>query len=204
MDYIAVLTYEHLDNGLFLTSFARQLAHKKKRGIILHESSEYTERIIQTGVMRADATIRCLKELNHRLVALFADEGISTIALNGHQKKMIYVEVEKDQKRLDVNFSVLDKLAKEPVILISALGATGPGEIIEPISISEAASIFQKYYDLPLIDIFSTKENSEVIVEDLPMTLVPTECEPEFLKQNIPSSFHDFKSPIRLQSPSTF
>ena len=202
MDYIAVLSYEHLDNGLFLTSFARQLAQKKKRGIILHESSEYTERIIQTGVMRDEATIRCLKELNHRLVALFADEGISTIALNGHQKNLFQVATNK--KSIDVNFSILDKFPPEPVILISALGVTEPERNTEPISISEAASNIQKYYNLSFIDLFSTKDNSEIIVDDLPLTIIPSECDTEFLKQNIPSSFHDFESQIRLQSPSTF
>lgn len=202
MDYIAVLSYEHLDNGLFLTSFARKLARKKKRGIILHESSEYTERIIQTGVMRDEATIRCLKELNHRLVALFADEGISTIALNGHQKNLFQVETNK--KRIDVNFSILDNFPPEPVILVSALGVTKAERNTEPISISEAASSIQKYYNLSLIDLFSTKENSEIIVDDLPLTIIPSECDTEFLKQNIPSSFHNFESQVRLQSPSTF
>ncbi len=74
MDYIAVLDYEHLDNGMFLTAFAKALSQQKSRGIILHGDSEYTERLIQTGIMREEATIRAMKDLNHRLVALFADE----------------------------------------------------------------------------------------------------------------------------------
>ena len=200
MDYIAVLSYEHLDNGLFLTSFAKALAQKKKRGIILHESSEYTERIIQTGVMRDEATIRCLKELNHRLVALFADEGIATIALNGHQKELI-CSTEGD---IDLNFSILEKLPKEPVILISALASTRPNKSIAPAPVSFIAETIRTHYNLPYIELFSTIENSEIIVENLPHLMIPSQQKEDFLAQNVPSSFHNYSGQIRLQSPSTF
>ena len=200
MDYIAVLSYEHLDNGLFLTSFAKALAQKKKRGIILHESSEYTERIIQTGVMRDEATIRCLKELNHRLVALFADEGVSTISLNGHQKELIST----DQNSLDINFAILEKLPQEPVILISALAARRPDQHAEPVPVSLIAEKIRSNYNFSYIELFSTRDNSEIIVDDLPQIIRPSDQSKDFLEQNVPSSFHDFTGRVRLHSASTF
>lgn len=200
MNYIAVLSYEQLDNGLFLTSFARTLAQKKKRGIILHEASEYTERIIQTGVMREEATIRCMKELNHRLVALFADEGISTIALNGFQKKMIQM----NQDNFEIDFSILDKLPLEPVLLLSALAFNEPDKRIEPISISDVAEEIRKNYSLPYIELFSINQNSEIIDENLPQIVTPSDSKIETLEQNIPSSFRNYDQEIRLHSPLTF
>lgn len=200
MNYIAVLSYEHLDNGLFLTSFAKALAQKKKRGIIIHEASEYTERIIQTGVMRDDATVRCLKELNHRLVALFADQGIPVIALNGHQKDLICLSGDE----IVVNFSILDKLPKEPVILISALALKQPTKTTEPVCVSAIADDIRKHYNLSYIELFSTIDNSEFIVDNLPKVFSPTEAKKEFLNKNVPSSFHQYSGQIRLQSPATF
>ena len=104
MDFLAILDYEHLDNGVFLTSFAKSLAQKEKRGLIIHGDSEHTERIIQTGVMRDEARIRAIKELNHRLVALFADEGVSTIALNGFQ--YVPVPLTKMATALSIKFEI--------------------------------------------------------------------------------------------------
>lgn len=200
MNYIAVLSYEQLDNGLFLTSFARTLAQKKKRGIILHEASEYTERIIQTGVMREEATVRCIKELNHRLVALLADEGISTIALNGFQKKMIRL----DENKFGIDFTILDKLPPEPVILISTLATNEQEDRVEPISISAVAEAFRMNYSLPYIELFSINQNSDMIDQNLPQIITPSDREIDFLEQNIPSSFRSYDQEVRLQSPLTF
>lgn len=200
MNYLAVLSYEQLDNGLFLTSFARALAQKKNRGIILHEASEYTERIIQTGVMREEATIRCMKELNHRLVALFADEGISTIALNGYQKNLIQL----NQDQLEIDFSILDKLPIEPILLISTLAFNVSENSIEPISISDVAESIRMNYCLPYIELFSINQDSEGIDEHLPQIVNPSDSEIDYLEQNIPSSFRNYDQKFRLQTPLTF
>lgn len=118
MDFLAVLDYEHLDNGMFLTSFARALSKKKIRGLIIHGDSEYTERIIQTGVMREDARVRAIKELNHRLIALFADEGVSTIGINGFQKSLATT----DGDHIHIDKSKLAHVPVQPMLLLSNLG----------------------------------------------------------------------------------
>src|SRR5699024_622093 len=118
MSYIAAIDYEHLDDGLFLTGLAQSISKQKKtQQIILHADSAYTERIMQTGVMREDAKIRSQKDLNHRLIALFADEGIAAIGINGYQRKLI---------RLEDNELVLDKkqfkqLPRPSAIVLSCL-----------------------------------------------------------------------------------
>lgn len=200
MDFIAVLDYEHLDNAMFLTSFARSLSRKKKRGIILHGDSEYTERIIQTGVMREDAQTRAIKELNHRLVALFADEGISTISLNGFQKSL----VKTDGKRVVIDKKQILSFPQEPMLLISNLGLnTVTGKPV-PIPLQELSVAFHKGFDLDGIDLFSIKESADIIREDLPKLIDLDECSIEFKEEHIPKNFRNESLTIRLNSASTF
>ncbi len=200
MDFIAVLDYENLDNAMFLTAFARALARKEKRGIVLHGDSEYTDRIIQTGVMREDAQIRAVKELNHRLVALFADEGISTIAVNGFQKSLIrtdgqQVVIEKKQ--------ILD-MPSQPVLLISNLGEdTRTGKPV-PIPLPKLAEAFRKGFDVAGIDLFSIQESADMMPEGLPKLIDLDQCSTKFKEEHIPGSFRDEEFTIRLNTPSVF
>ena len=200
MDFIAVLDYEHLDNAMFLTSFARSLSRKKKRGIILHGDSEYTERIIQTGVMREDAQTRAIKELNHRLVALFADEGISTISLNGFQKSL----VKTDGKRVVIDKKQILSFPQEPMLLISNLGLNTVTGKPAPIPLQELSVAFHKGFDLDGIDLFSIKESADIIREDLPKLIDLDECSIEFKEEHIPKNFRNESLTIRLNSASTF
>tara|TARA_R100001143_G_C3361367_1_gene137072 strand:+ start:9314 stop:9919 length:606 start_codon:yes stop_codon:yes gene_type:complete len=200
IDFLAVLNYEHLDNGFFLTTLAKALKKREKRGLILHEDSEYTERIIQTGVMREEAIIRCYKDLNHRLVALFADEGISTIGLNGYQKNLIKMNGDT----LEINFNTLKNLPKEPMILLSSIGLRNMSEKPIQMPISTVASSLSKEFNVPMIDLFSIKENSEFIKEDLPKTVTPNSTDKEFRNKHIPNSFKSFDNEVRVNSPNSF
>lgn len=200
MDFIAVLNYEHLDNGMFLTAFARSLGRKKKRGIVLHGDSEYTDRIIQTGVMREDAQIRAIKELNHRLVALFADEGISAIAVNGFQKSLIRF----DGQRIVIDKEQILNMPVQPMLLISNLGEeTQTGKPI-PVPLPNLAEAFRKGFDIPGIDLFSIKDSSDIISEDLPKLIDLNQCSAELEEEHIPKSFRNEQLTIRLNSPSSF
>ncbi|MDR8390511.1 hypothetical protein NC796_05120 [Aliifodinibius sp. S!AR15-10] len=120
MKYIAVLDYEHLDNGLFLTSVAKAFAEQQNRQtqlVVVHGESEYTERLIQTGIMREEATVRAIKDLNHRLIALFADQGVSAVGLNGYQRECITL---KDDT-LDMDLDYFNRLHQGPVLVLSNL-----------------------------------------------------------------------------------
>jgi hypothetical protein len=200
IDFIAILNYEHLDNGLFLTAFVKSLKKRKKRGLILHEDSEYTERIIQTGVMREEAVIRCYKELNHRLIALFADDGISTIGLNGFQKNLL----KKEGDELVIDFKSFKSLPNEPMILLSSLGLDSGNNTPTPIPISTLASSLKEEFNVSEIDLFSIKENSEMIKSDLPKIVTPATVNEQFRVEHIPDSFKLCNEKIRLQDPNSF
>lgn len=166
----------------------------------MHGDSEYTERIIQTGVMREDAQTRAIKELNHRLVALFADEGISTISLNGFQKSL----VKTDGKRVVIDKKQILSFPQEPMLLISNLGLnTVTGKPV-PIPLQELSVAFHKGFDLDGIDLFSIKESADIIREDLPKLIDLDECSSEFKKEHIPKNFRNESLTIRLNSASTF
>jgi len=127
--YLAILDKSKLENTVFLTSFAKALAsHGHRKGIVLHGDSSYTERLIQTGMMREDAEKRAVRDLNRRLVGLLADEGVSAIGLHGSQKELI--KLTRGQLTLDK--AQLSSLPKEPVILLSNLvgNSTSSSELI--------------------------------------------------------------------------
>lgn len=121
MLYIAALDHDHLDNGVFLSTLAQSLAQQQDkpeiRSIIVHTDSDYTERIIQTGVMREEATIRSIKDLNKRLVALFADQGVSTIGINPYKRNFITLQ----DGKLALDHAFLEGLSSKPVLLLSTL-----------------------------------------------------------------------------------
>lgn len=200
MDFLAVLDYEHLDNGVFLTSFAKALSKKEKRGMIIHGDSEHTERIIQTGVMRKEARIRAIKELNHRLVALFADEGISTIALNGFQKSLLTIEgdtIHFDKRQIDA-------LPDQPMILISNLSHDIKTNDYKPVPLSDMAVVLVKNFGINAVTVFSIDESSDVIKQDFPETLKIEETDNSFVKKHIPENLRGISVQIRLKTASTF
>ncbi|HKI45703.1 MAG TPA: hypothetical protein VKA08_10280 [Balneolales bacterium] len=122
MGYIAYLDYEHLDNSLFLKSLAEATASQDS-GIVprifVHSDSEYTERLIQTGMMRDDARSRAIRELNRQLVALFADYGVSAIGLNGYQRKIASFNPDSDELTIDHGY--LSSLPSVSILIISNL-----------------------------------------------------------------------------------
>ncbi|WP_234571930.1 hypothetical protein [Rhodohalobacter sp. 614A] len=200
MDFLAILDYEHLDNGVFLSSFAKSLSRKKKRGIIIHGDSQHTERIIQTGVMRKDAEIRAIKELNHRLVALFADEGISTIALNGFQKSLLTIDndtVQFDKKQIDA-------LPDQPMILLSNLALDLKVKSYRPLPLSDMAVVVAENFGIDAITVFNKDKSSDFIKQDFPETLRIEKIDASLVKKHIPKHLRGISMPIRIKSASTF
>lgn len=200
MDFLAVLDYEHLDNGVFLTSFAKTLSKKEKRGLIIHGDSAHTERIIQTGVMRNEAQIRAIKELNHRLVALFADEGISTIALNGFQKSLITY----DGTTVKIDKSQIDKLPEHPMLLISNLALNSSSNNYIPIPLTEMATALSASFSIEEITIFSIDESSDFIKQDFPEKLHIRDADQAFVEKHIPRNLRDLSAEVRLHTASNF
>ena len=199
MNYLAVLDYEHLDNGMFLASFARSLSKKKGRGIIIHGDSEYTNRIIQTGVMRDEATIRATKDLNHRLVALFADEGIPAIALNGYQKSMIITT----QNGVQVDKEQIENLPGDIVILLSNLVTDKENRVL-PLPLSNLAGAMLSTFELNHITLFSTKDGADMMVKNYPVIVETMASVDESIVDQIPDEFRSIDYRIELTVPSIF
>jgi hypothetical protein len=200
MDFIAVLEYEQLDNGLFLTSFARALARRKKRGIILHGDSEYTDRLIQTGMMREDARVRAIKDLNHRLIALFADQGVSAIGLNGYQKSMIRLA----GSDIEINKEMIEALPGHPMLLISNLIESSGDTNMAAVPLSRLSAVLQKLFDVDDLVLFTIHEASSVIKDELPTRLCPSAAGSEFRNRHVPEGFRDSGSEVLLTTPEAF
>lgn len=201
MKFIAVLDFEHLDNGVFLTAFARSLAHSKERGIIIHSDSEYTDRLIQTGMMREDARLRAIRDLNHRLVALFADEGIPTIALNGYQKSMITAG---NGRPVTINREQIDRLPEQPMLLLSSLAASADDDRPVAVDLPEFAFALQESYRVDAVTLFSTSEKASVIRNDLPKPVNLAETDESFKQEHIPASFHERSETVILSTADAF
>jgi hypothetical protein len=200
MNFIAVLSYEHLDNGMFLTAFARSLAQKKSRGIILHGDSEYTERLIQTGIMREDAVIRSVKDLNHRLVALFADQGVSTIGVNSYQKSMVV----KKGDDIIIDKNQIEQLPEYPMLLISNLVNDQKTGKPAPVSLSQLALAFQKTFSTKPVTIFSIKDSSNVIKEDFPKVIQPHTLNETYRSEYLPKEFQKLDKTLLITTADRF
>lgn len=200
MDFIAVLDFDHLDNGMFLTAFARSLSRRASRGIIIHEDSEYTDRLIQTGMMREDARRRAIRDLNHRLVALFADQGVSTIAVNGYQKSLIRL----NRGQILVDTDQIAGLPEYPMLLISGLADAGPNSPPAALPMADLAFTLGRNYPDADVVIFSAHGASGIIKEDLPKRVIPGETDKEFRNKYIPESFHQRSETVTLTTAEAF
>jgi hypothetical protein len=201
MDYIAVLDYDHLDNGVFLASFARALSQQSRsRGLIIHGESAYTERLIQTGMMREDAVVRAVKDLNHRLIALFADQGISAIGLNGYQRSLI----KKIKSDIQIDEQQLKRLPDQPHLLISNLAEEGNTGKPVSIELAEYAFTLQKNLQIEDIFVFSLDETDEFIRKDKPGYLSKNQLKDDDSELQIPDEFKEIPVSIRLTTTRLF
>ena len=191
MEYIAILDYEHLDNGLFLTKFARAVSRHHKPGIILHGDSAYTERLMQTGMFREDARIRATKDLNHRLIALLADNGVSAIGLNANQRSLVSL---KDDS-LIVNEKRFNALHSTPLLVMSNLvqdmNSEKNDKNIISTPLTKLASALRNQLEIKRIFVFSMNENEDTIQSVFSENLKWTNFETELRKEFLPGIFQD-------------
>ncbi|WP_340102944.1 hypothetical protein [Rhodohalobacter sp. 8-1] len=200
IDYIAVLDHDHLDNGLFLKTFANALAKHQHRGLIIHSDSQYTDRIIQTGVMRDDARKRAIKDLNNRLIALLADEGVSAIGLNGYQRELISMT----NGNISVDVEQLKKLPEQPVLLLSSLIYSHDSQ--QPVSapLADVTASLQEALNVEHTFLFARSDDSELIKKELPESLEDVPDEKEFLQNNVPEEFQENTVSAKLISANDF
>lgn len=205
MHYLAALDHDHLDNGVFLTSLAQSLAEQQKkpdmRSIIVHTDSEYTERIIQTGVMRNEATVRSLKDLNKRLVALLADQGVSAIGINPYKRN--FITLKDEQLQLDHSF--LEQLPDRAVLLLSTLVQDIEHSQQAVIELPRMLAFLREQLKPEELFIFSKSEESEIFTNtDNPDTLAWKAMDESFRNTQIPEEFTNFHYPLRLTTARDF
>ncbi len=202
MQYLAALDYEHLDNGVFLTSLARAISRQDNvRPILIHGDSEYTERVIQTGVMRDEAIVRSIKDLNHRLIALLADQGVSTIGINGYQRE--FITLENDSLSLDKSF--FKGLPGRSALLISTLVLDASSGKPIPITLTRLASFLRDELEIEEFFIFSASDSDEVYTKERkPDAMKWDDMDEEYQEIFIPNEFKQFDSPLRLTTAREF
>ncbi|HET8866503.1 MAG TPA: hypothetical protein VFM80_12475 [Gracilimonas sp.] len=197
--FIAVLDHEHLENSIFLTSFARSLAkHGDRKGIIVHGDSPYTDRLIQTGMMREDARLRAIKDLNKRLIGLFADQGVATIGIHGFQKGLI----KKEANDINLDMDALNDFHKAPNLLISNLVEENGESVHVPLT-DFTRSLSESLTETEIL-IFSKNEKDDILISETDMKLSWSDISNEFAEASLPKEFHDFGYPLKMTTATDF
>ncbi|WP_440998574.1 hypothetical protein [Fodinibius sp. SL11] len=205
MKYIAALDYDHLDNGVFLTSLARSLSQQQSNSdlhsIIIHSDSEYTERIIQTGVMRNEATIRSIKDLNNRLIALLADEGVSAIGINPYKRNVIT----QQNGELILDHTFMDTLPNKSVLVLSTLIQNADEDKLEPLPLPRLSTFLYNELQAEQLFLFSKSDESEIFTDNKPKTdLSWDSMDSKFRENQIPDEFSNFHHPVRIATARDF
>lgn len=202
MQYLAALDYAHLDNGVFLSSLAQAISRQNKvRPILIHGDSEYTERIIQTGVMRDQATIRSIKDLNHRLIALLADQGVSTIGINGYQRELITLS----DNGLHMDIDYFESLPSQSALLLSTLVFDKNTGGARPVELNRLAAYLNESLPVEEFFIFSASDQDELFTEEeKPAKVKWDDIDELFQNKFIPEEFHHFGKAARLTTAREF
>lgn len=205
MRYIAAIDYQHLDNGVFLTTLARSLSQQqdkeKVRPILLHGDSAYTERIMQTGVIREQARIRSVKDLNHRLVALFADQGVSTVGINPNQRNLITLK--DNSLSLDHNF--LDTLPERSVLLLSTLVHDLEADESVVMDLPRIFNFLADELEADQLFIFTKSDEAEVFTtSDELQTLEWSSLDESYREQQIPEELSHLSRTVRMTTARDF
>ncbi len=184
--FICVLDYENLDNPLFLKSFAETLKKvSPEQCIILHADSAYTDRIVQTGVMRHEAQLRSIQDLNHRLITFFADYGLPCIGINGFQRGTVEIE---ENNRININATFINSLPKRTYLVLSSLGLHQSSQKIRPIPLPILIQEVSVQLGIEPIYVFDTDKKSH-FVADFDSTLRKITFKSLVDEKDIPNTF---------------
>ncbi|MDG5766426.1 hypothetical protein QA596_03025 [Balneolales bacterium ANBcel1] len=161
MNYIAILDHDHLDHSFFMKTFAEAMSMQRGcSGIILHGDSPYTDRLIQTGMTRQDARIRSTRDLNHRIIALLADSGISAVGVNGFQKNLIT----RSENNINVDTAWFSLRPPGTHLVLSNLVRDSfSGEILD-IPLSRLADLLREALNYEHVIVFPAEETGGVIL----------------------------------------
>jgi hypothetical protein len=188
--FIAALDFENLDNPVFLKTFAEALRQfPNQKAIIVHGDSAYTDRLMQTGMMREDAILRSIQDLNHRLVSFFADYGIACIGINGFQRGTICANSDGN---LEVNIPFLESLPERTIAVISNLVLVKNTEDKKVVPLPEVAKLLAEKLTEGQIFIFSTDKKDHIsmkISDELPKKIQFDEISSKKHEIGVPEQF---------------
>lgn len=195
MNFILLLDYAHLDEPVFLKSLSQSLGELRgQKGIILHADSSYTDRIIQTGVLSDVARRRSMKDLNNRLVALLADNGVAAVGLNGYQRNIIHKTQDGDWQ-IDQNY--LLSFPDGVNLVLSCLVSEEHQEEPQPASLSVIGQQIAAKLNISRIITFTRQDAEEVFSSDdsdLPFNTLETNLSEEVLKSHLPEELTNLPS----------
>jgi len=201
LTYLAAIDYQNLDNPLFLKSFAEAAKQVKiKRAVIVHADSDYTERLIQTGMMRGDAVKRSMQDLNHRLVSFFADFGLACIGINGFQRGTVRLSSEGE---LTVDKAFMQRLPEGTVTVLSALVKGPDGEPVA-VRLSELLHAVRQQLNAEQTCIFTLDAADQIITKshnNPEIELTFSQIMGSSLSDKIPSEFIDHPVESTLCKP---
>lgn len=193
LSFIAVLDHEHLENSVFLTSFASSLAKLgDRKGLVVHGDSPYTDRLIQTGMMREDARLRAIKDLSKRLIGLFADQGVATIGLHAFQKGL----VRKVGEQLTFDIDSFNQLHEVPNLLLSCLVQENDEATFLPLP--DFVKMLSNEFEEAEILLFSKSEKDEFLISNSEKHLSWNELPPSFREKSLPEEFQNFGQPVKI------
>lgn len=90
MSTLIVLDDAHMSNRLYMNAFGSAVkALMDEPVILLHDCATHTDALIQTGMMRRDASVRAARETTRKLVTWLADFGIAATGVHGDQRGLI-------------------------------------------------------------------------------------------------------------------
>ncbi|MEX1010579.1 MAG: hypothetical protein WDZ29_00810 [Balneolaceae bacterium] len=194
---MAVLDYEHLDNGLFLTAFARELSRRPSGStLILHGDSAYTDRLTRSGTAVQDAKLRSIRDLNHRLVALLADYGVAAVGIHGYQQSMVRLE----NGTLKINMERFLRIPSRSTLVLSNL-ADGAGDQPVPIPLAQLAEALSSGLNLQEVLIFRPGNPRKSTSEERPSELNRNELSREEKERWLPKEFRSSGTEFTIIEP---
>ncbi|MCH8495727.1 MAG: hypothetical protein LAT57_08880 [Balneolales bacterium] len=200
--YVAAIDYDNLDNPLFLKMFAEAVKQfEVHKAIIVHGDSAYTERLIQTGMMREDAQIRSIQDLNHRLISFFADYGLACIGINGFQRGTIKRRADQSLK---VNADFLNQLPDGTIAVVSNLIEGADGKSKDVIGLPELIEALNNTLKVSSNYVFSTESADQLIINAQKSAtdyVFFNEISESEYSDKIPAEFKSYAIEFKLSKP---
>jgi|GEM_PF-4334721 hypothetical protein len=201
MRALILIDYIHLDNALFMKSLAQEIGriNDKHEVMLIHGTSPYQERLKAAGYEHNKARLRSSKELNRRMIALLADEGVAAVGIHAFQRSLF--SRDNKSKQLMVNTETLKTMNLTSTLVLSNVGQIRE-DSYDLLSISEMAEALLRQTDYEYCFTFPATEKMNVDLPDkldqasrlnlLPEELLDYECDARMINVKDISKLDNF------------